>query len=59
VITLAVACCADDGVRPLARIRPRRPLRLSAGLRSIFPAWTASPRIVISSERADAAVEEA
>ena len=38
VITLAVACCAARaGARPLARTRPRRPLRRSAGFRSSLP----------------------
>ena len=47
------------GARPRARTRPRRPLRRSAGFRSIFPAWTASPRMVISSDRAPTATERA
>ena len=60
VMTLAVESFAvREGVRPFARIRPRRPLRRSAGLRSILPACTASPRIVISRERAEVATERA
>ena len=60
VITLAAACwAATAGALPLARTRPRRPFRRSAGLRSSRPAWTASPRMVISSARAPSATERA
>jgi hypothetical protein len=59
VITFEVDWRALAGVRPLARLRPRRPLRRSAGFRSSRPAWTASPRIVISSDRADDATDTA
>ena len=60
--SLLIAILGDavrDGVRPFARIRPRRPLRRPAGLRSILPACTASPRIVISRDRAEVATERA
>jgi hypothetical protein len=59
-MTFAVDSCAvREGARPFARIRPRRPLRRSAGFRSILPACTASPRIVTSTERAEVATDRA